>query len=671
MTIPDPLAEATFRSAVLDWDARNTPEGAQAACAGARSAGDAAQGDRAAARRREAFGSARADEGGCPECQLVARRRQDAQPARQSVRRPRASGPGNVRPGARSGAATPGDSCRRGRCSGASERDDAALDSDRDLPSPAHAELRLRPTRPRSCLICKALGISHLYASPFLKARPGSTHGYDIVDHNALNPELGGEEAFARLSRRARRRRISGSILDFVPNHMGVQHADNAWWLDVLEWGPKSPYAASFDIDWEARCRRVRAAACCSRFSDSLTARRWSAARSSCATIRREGSFSAWYYEHRLPIAPQPLRRDPAEGGRRCAAGDEPAGRQLLELAARYRGAAHPPAIKRRPCKAELTAIAAAGEVIERGLAAYRPRSARSDRAPWRPAPPARAPALPARALAACRQRDQLSALFRHQLAGRDCGSRTRARSTPFIGSSSGSIAQGHLQGLRLDHIDGLRDPQQYFRRLQRLIEADGSRSGAFYVIVEKILADGERMPRFAGVAGTTGYEWLNLISRVLLDERGLDALEQTWREASGDERSFEDVLIEAKRRVIANILASEFTVLARLLARIAAGHYTTRDYAAERLRTAFELFLLHFPIYRTYVTASGPSGGSCGHRRDHRQGARGLVRSGRRDLRFPARCAHARSDCSGAGAVTALRASTASPSRSSNSPGR
>ena len=123
------------------------------------------------------------------------------------------------------------------------------------------------------------------------------------------------------------------------------------------------------------------------------------------------------------------------------------------------------------------------------------------------------------------------------------------------------------------------------FERLHRLIEADGSRSGAFYVIVEKILADGERMPRFAGVAGTTGYEWLNLISRVLLDERGLDALEQTWRKASGDERSFEDVLIEAKRRVLSTLLASEFTALARLLARIAAGHYSTRDYAAERLR--------------------------------------------------------------------------------------
>src|SRR5205807_6982295 len=154
-----------------------------------------------------------------------------------------------------------------------------------------------------------------------------------------------------------------------------------------------------------------------------------------------------------------------------------------------------------------------------------------------------------------------------------------------------------------------LRDPHQYFRRLQRL--SDGTRpasSGRFSVVAEEILADGERLPRFAGVAGTTGYEWLNVISRVLLDDRGLATLGRAWHDVSGDERNFDAILIEAKRRVIANILASEFTVLTRLLTRIAAGHYTTRDYTTERLRAAFELFILHFPIYRTYVTASGPS---------------------------------------------------------------
>jgi (1->4)-alpha-D-glucan 1-alpha-D-glucosylmutase len=103
----------------------------------------------------------------------------------------------------------------------------------------------------------KALGISHLYASPFLKARAGSAHGYDVVDHTKFNPELGGEDGFARLSN-ALRRHDMGLILDFVPNHAGVHFADNAWWLDMLEWGPSSPYAAAFDVDWDQLPHRSR-----------------------------------------------------------------------------------------------------------------------------------------------------------------------------------------------------------------------------------------------------------------------------------------------------------------------------------------------------------------------------------------------------------------------------
>ena len=96
----------------------------------------------------------------------------------------------------------------------------------------------------------KELGVSHLYASPFLKARAGTTHGYDIIDHTAFHPEFGGEAAFLRMSE-ALLAADMGLILDFVPNHMAVHGADNSWWLDVLEWGPRSPYAKFFDIDWQ------------------------------------------------------------------------------------------------------------------------------------------------------------------------------------------------------------------------------------------------------------------------------------------------------------------------------------------------------------------------------------------------------------------------------------
>src|SRR5271156_116027 len=148
----------------------------------------------------------------------------------------------------------------------------------------------------------KTLGISHLYASPFLKARKGSTHGYDIVDHTQFNPELGGEAGFERLSQALKQHDL-GLILDFVPNQVGVHFDDNPWWLDVLEWGPASPHAASFDIDWDILPYRARAGVLLPIIGSSYG----EALEKGEIELRYdagEGSFSAWYFEHRLPIAP-------------------------------------------------------------------------------------------------------------------------------------------------------------------------------------------------------------------------------------------------------------------------------------------------------------------------------------------------------------------------------
>jgi len=149
----------------------------------------------------------------------------------------------------------------------------------------------------------KALGISHLYASPFLKARAGSTHGYDVVDHAALNPELGGEPGFERLCGALAEAEL-GLILDFVPNHMAVHYADNPWWLDVLEWGRDSPHAASFDIAWQL----LRAHAGGGILVPILGSSYRQALEGGEIELRydaAEGSFSAWYHEHRLPIDPR------------------------------------------------------------------------------------------------------------------------------------------------------------------------------------------------------------------------------------------------------------------------------------------------------------------------------------------------------------------------------
>ena len=129
-----------------------------------------------------------------------------------------------------------------------------------------------------------------------------------------------------------------------------------------------------------------------------------------------------------------------------------------------------------------------------------------------------------------------------------------------------------------------------------------------FYVVIEKILGEHEKLPPFAGVHGTTGYEWMNAITQVLIDGQGLEPLDEIWRQISNQSPKLEPILREAKRRVLETLLTSEFTVLTRLLARIASGHYSTRDYSADSLRQALELYVLHFPVYRTYLTPAGPS---------------------------------------------------------------
>jgi (1->4)-alpha-D-glucan 1-alpha-D-glucosylmutase len=451
----------------------------------------------------------------------------------------------------------------------------------------------------------KDLGITHLYASPFLKARPGSTHGYDIVDHDSLNPELGGEAAFARLSGALKHHDL-GLILDFVPNHMGVGHADNAWWLDVLEWGPKSPYALFFDIDWNALPHRrhpgVLLPILGRSYGDTLQNGEFELKYDAAA-----GSFAVWYSDHNLPINPrrygEMLRTIVAAAG----AGDEPASRQLLDLADSFRDPSAPTYREAPALKQRLARIECAGQVIERGLSAYRSDSAGGSAALHR--------LLERQNYRLAYWRVAVSAVnYRRFFDINDlAGLRVEHPATfraihPLVARL---IADDQLQGLRLDHIDGLRDPAQYTRRLQQLIRKlprQGHRRDSFYVIVEKILAEDEAMPRFPGVAGTTGYEWLNIISRVLIDESGLAPLERTWRDFTGEHADFPGMLDAAKIRVIDSMLASEFTVLNRALARIAAGHFSTRDFTIDRLRAALQLYVLEFPVYRTYVTAGGVS---------------------------------------------------------------
>jgi (1->4)-alpha-D-glucan 1-alpha-D-glucosylmutase len=453
----------------------------------------------------------------------------------------------------------------------------------------------------------KQLGVTHLYASPFLKARPGSAHGYDVVNHDQLNPELGGEEGFARLSAALKDSDI-GLILDFVPNHMGVGHSDNAWWLDVLEWGQRSPYAASFDIDWDGIPHRrhpsVLAPVLGHPYGEALQSGELALKYDAAA-----GSFAAWYFDHKLPINPQRYSEMLRTIVATADAAGTPAGAKLTALADEYRDPRAPSYRDAGELKRRLAETAEAPPIIERGLTAYRSLSEAGSALLHR--------LLERQHYRIAYWRVAVSAVnYRrffdiNDLAGLRVENPATFRAIHTLVARL--IAAGELQGLRLDHIDGLRDPAQYTRRLRRLtakMRGRARRRGPFYVVVEKILADREPMPKFPGVAGTTGYEWLNVFSRVLLDGKGLDRLERTWRTFTGEQRDFAAMLDAAKLRVIESMLASEFTVLTSALARIAAGHFSTRDYTLDRLRAALQLYVLEFPVYRSYVTDAGASAG-------------------------------------------------------------
>ena len=451
-----------------------------------------------------------------------------------------------------------------------------------------------------------ALGVSHLYTSPITQARPGSTHGYDVVDHNTLNPELGGETGFEQLATGLAEFDV-GLIADFVPNHVGVGHGVNAWWLDVLEWGRRSPHAVAFDIDWDASMDHTRGVVLLpilgKAYGDALAngeiELRYDGA---------EGAFSAWYFDHRLPICPLCYSDILDTLVAAANAGGEPAGVQLLDIAGRYR--AQPPAYEdAAQFKAAIRQTAGAAAIIARGLAAYRPD---------------KADALRLEALHDLLERQHYR-LTHWRLAATDINYRRffditelagiRVENAPTFAAlhrlTGDLIRRGGLHGIRLDHIDGLYDPQQYCRRLQGLIRTNRPHpapGAPFYVVVEKILADGETMPHFPGVAGTTGYEAANWIARVLVDGSGLTPLRALAQDFTGAADDFHATLEASKQQVLDTMLASEFNALVRLLARLASEHWRSRDYSAERLRTALRLYVQHFPVYRTYVTKAGAS---------------------------------------------------------------
>src|SRR5215831_149470 len=310
----------------------------------------------------------------------------------------------------------------------------------------------------------KALGVTHRYASPFLKARPGSTHGYDIVDHEELNPELGGAEGFARMSLALKAHGL-GLILDFVPNHMGVGHSDNAWWLDVLEWGERSPHAASFDIDWYALPHRrhpgVLLPILGRPYGEALQAGE--------IVLKFEpalGSFAAWYFGQKLPINPQRYDEILRMAVAVARAEDDPVGRKLLAVAEEHDGPRLPSYGNAGALKDALREIDGAAGIIDRGLIAYHGESGA----------PLLHRLLERQHYRLAFWRIAFSAVNYRRFFDITDLAGLRVEHPPTFRAIHALvmrlIAADQLQGLRLDHIDGLRDPAQYTKLLDVKISA-------------------------------------------------------------------------------------------------------------------------------------------------------------------------------------------------------
>ena len=442
------------------------------------------------------------------------------------------------------------------------------------------------------------LGVSHVYASPYLRARPGSSHGYDIVAHDQLNPELGSAQDFARMVEAFAAHGL-GHILDFVPNHMGVGGADNPLWLDVLEWGPESRYAGWFDIDWKPAAGYLS-----EKLLIPVLGEQYGKTLEDGKLVLKfdapAGEFAVWAYDtHKLPIRPQHYSIVLGSGhpvlerlGDEFAAIDEfrpQVGRKAREL------------------KNELAMLMGMDHTASDSLN-FRLARLNGEHDPGR---------------------HELDALIRQQywrashfrVAGDDINYRRFFNINDLAGIRvelpevfehthqlvASLLRQGAIDGLRIDHIDGLLDPAEYLQRLRALaLKADGA-SRPFWLYVEKILARDEDLRTDWPVEGTTGYEFANLALRLLTHPEGESALTRAFEEHTGERQPFEALVRECKVRVLRYEMASELNVLARDTARVARQNPRTADFTRNLIRRAIRATIACFPVYRTYLDPRTP----------------------------------------------------------------
>jgi (1->4)-alpha-D-glucan 1-alpha-D-glucosylmutase len=427
------------------------------------------------------------------------------------------------------------------------------------------------------------LGVSHVYLSPIFKARPGSVHGYDITDHNELNPELGTEDDYASMIEAFRREGL-GRILDVVPNHMAVWGADNPLWLDVLEWGPQSQYAGWFDIDWSAQQGKLLAPVLGAQYGEELRGGKLR------LKFEADGSFAIWAYDaHKLPICPLTF---PQILGRQNSTLDRIAD-LFLDLPQWL------PQVKERACALKSGFVSLANEESDvRAAIEARVDEFNKD---WRELN---------RLIEA-----QFWRVAFHRVAEDEINYRRFFNINDLAGLRMEvdavfahaharifrMLESGEIDGLRIDHIDGLFDPKAYLVALRESVRKP------FYLVVEKILASHESLRAEWPIEGTTGYDYANLSLGVLTDPEGEQGFGQAYRDFAREDQDFSAVARNCKFRIMENEMASELSALGRRAAQLAGQSSMTADLTRALLQRAIKQTVANFPVYRTYLDFAGP----------------------------------------------------------------
>jgi (1->4)-alpha-D-glucan 1-alpha-D-glucosylmutase len=438
------------------------------------------------------------------------------------------------------------------------------------------------------------LGISHVYASPLLSARAGSMHGYDVVDPTTVNPELGGEAALRRLVSALREQNM-GLILDIVSNHMAVGGNDNPWWLDLLEWGRLSPYSEFFDIQWHSPDPLMEG----QLLLPFLGSDYGIALQDGTLKLRfdERGAFYVEHYDHHFPICP-------SDYGELLKAEAEP----LKLLADRfstlsYQTDAHNLALALKDELRELASHPAILQGIEHNLEAYDSLTSEGFQrlhnllerqsyrlASWRTAA------------------DDIN--WRRFFDVNELGGLRVERPAVFEATHAKIfqlVAEGLIDGLRIDHIDGLADPRGYCRKLRRRV--DSLAPGRHLPIyVEKILGEGETLHRDWSVDGTTGYEFMNQLSLLQHDPEGQQNLSEVWQRYSERPADFRQEAQLARQQILNGSLAGDFESVAQALLQVARDDLMTRDLTLGAIRRALQELIVHFSVYRTYISALGRS---------------------------------------------------------------